>query len=207
MHEPTLDQNDVKALQRHVARLDARLRLILGGALVTTTLAILAWAPIAISQTQPADPAIGAASVWEVLNRFTANTPAVADEVNDNFEIVYDRTVQNATDLATLTVATTNGARLDDGTVGANELAAGAVNAQVREYIRNHCHISIGWRDNCSGCTAGPAHMARRRVGNDLTGCTSGSGEHFCLDDGWAAVRTNGDVDGNDVFYVDFGCE
>jgi hypothetical protein len=206
-----LQQQELHDLQRRVARMDARFRVILGGALIAAVVGVLTWAPIAMSN--PDAPYDG---VYDDLYRFTPNTPAIANEINSNFARLRSLTDVNAADIAALGSSVIDGSRIQnatltadklaDGAVTPSKLASGAVNAQVRDYIRSSCYIHIGWRDACDGCNTTPATWASKRVGNTNNSCDGGAGERTCRD-GWAGIGTGGDVDSNDQFYVKLRCD
>lgn len=206
-----LQQHELHELQRRVARMDARFRIILGGALIAAVAGVLTWAPIAMSE--PDAPYEG---VYDDLYRFTPNTPAIANEINSNFARLHLLTDVNAADIAALGSSVIDGSRIQnatltadklaDGAVTAGKLASGAVNAQVRDYIRNSCYIHIGWRDGCNGCNTAPSVWAMKRVGNSGNSCDGGAGERTCWA-GWAGVGTGGVVDDNDLFYVKLRCD
>lgn len=206
-----LQQQELRALQRRVARMDARFRIILGGALMAAVAGILTWAPIAMSE--PEAPYQG---VYDDLYQFTPNTPAVADEINSNFVRLRALTEANAESIADLGSSIIHGSRIQnatlttdklaDGAVTASKLASGAVDAQVKSYIHNNCYIYMGWRDHCgNGCNSTPSVWAQKRIGNTGNSCDGGQGERTCSG-GWAGVGTDGDVDGNDKFYVRLVC-
>ncbi|ACY14066.1 hypothetical protein [Haliangium ochraceum] len=188
-------------LQRRVARNDARLRILFGGALGAALVALLIWAPVALSE--PDSPFSG---VFDDMYHFSPNTPAVADEINSNFARLRSLDVENAEAIANLAVSPVDGERLLDATITANKLADNAVDAQVRDYIREKCFIFIGWRDHCNNCDTTPSWFAKHRVGRTSNGCDDGAGERTCKG-GWAGVGTSGDVDGNDQFYVRLQCD
>lgn len=206
-----LQLQELHDLQRRVARMDARFRIILGGLLLAAVAGILAWAPSALSE--PDAPYQG---VYDDLYRFAPNTPAIADEINSNFSRLHFLTDENAADIAALATSVIPGSRIQnatltadklaDGAVTANKLASGAVNAQVKDYIHNNCYIYMGWRDQCnSNCNSTPSVWAQKRIGNTGNSCDGGQGERTC-NGGWAGIGTGGTVDENDKFYVRFVC-
>lgn len=81
----------------------------------------------------------------------------------------------------------------------------------VTAYVRQHCALYFGWRDNCDGCADPPSKWGWQR-GVD---CSIGAGEdNHCgaslLDGQWVplvGINTDGDVDGNDTFFVGLHCE
>jgi hypothetical protein len=86
------------------------------------------------------------------------------------------------------------------------------IDALVREYVNSRCYVYFGWRDSCDGCTDPPGKVGRVR--GDAMGC-SASGD----DGGCAAfdlfgqrvemvgVNTDGDVNGDDKFWIGLKCE
>lgn len=90
-----LERNELIRLQRRVERMDARLRLVLGSALLAAMAAVLLWAPGAMSEPeQPVD------TTYDDLYHFSANTPAVAAEVNSNFATLRGLADGNAAGIA-----------------------------------------------------------------------------------------------------------
>ena len=82
--------------------------------------------------------------------------------------------------------------------------------AAITEYAADQCNLYFGWRDNCNGCTSAPAKWGRvgtascfdgGGVNNTCTQTTLGGQSVRLL-----GVNTDGDVDGNDKFYVGMHC-
>jgi hypothetical protein len=80
----------------------------------------------------------------------------------------------------------------------------------VLTYVRAHCSIYLGWRDNCGNCTTPPDRWGRANddscdvgigPGNSCTPASLGT-ESVNL----FGMNTGGVVDGNDKFYVAFHC-
>ena len=79
------------------------------------------------------------------------------------------------------------------------------------EFVRDHCTLYWGWRDNCSGCTEPPSKWGSQRDAE----CAIGAGnDNYCgvpfVNDQWIAhvgINTDGDVDDNDTFFMGFHCE
>lgn len=77
--------------------------------------------------------------------------------------------------------------------------------------VRSSCHLYLGWRDNCSGCTTTPSKWGRV---NDTT-CANGLGAgNTCTTAvlGGETVRlfglaTGGDVDENDKIHLGLRCD
>ncbi|WP_428268300.1 hypothetical protein [Haliangium sp.] len=90
-HLHDIENQELFRLQRRMARMDARFRIILTGALLAAVAAVLLWAPRAMSE--PDQPVTAA---FPDMYQFTANTPAVADEVNSNFATVRGLAADNA---------------------------------------------------------------------------------------------------------------
>jgi hypothetical protein len=80
----------------------------------------------------------------------------------------------------------------------------------IVDYLRANCQVFLGWRDGCDGCTLSPAKFAHA----SSTSCSAGFGAgNTCTTpilDGapvrLLGVNTDGDVDGNDKFYLGFHC-
>jgi hypothetical protein len=82
--------------------------------------------------------------------------------------------------------------------------------AAIAEYLAGGCQIYFGWRDNCDGCTSAPLKWGRAstsecsvETGLDSS-CTSlvlGEDSVFTL-----GINTDGDVNGDDKFYLGFQC-
>lgn len=81
----------------------------------------------------------------------------------------------------------------------------------VTSYVRQHCALYFGWRDNCDGCPDPPSKWGRQQ-GVD---CSIGAGnDNHCgaslVDGQWVplvGINTDGDVDGNDSFFLGLHCE
>jgi len=81
----------------------------------------------------------------------------------------------------------------------------------VLSYVRNHCFIYWGWRDNCEGCVDPPSEWGRTQFAS----CHNGGGDdNSCytpfLGGQWVpqfGLSTDGDVDGNDTFYLGMTCD
>lgn len=76
--------------------------------------------------------------------------------------------------------------------------------------IQSSCHLYLGWRDSCDGCVTPPVKWGR--VGHQ--GCEAGAGDAQCIpvDLGGTTMTvlgftSDGEVDGNDKFYVGLRCE
>ena len=80
----------------------------------------------------------------------------------------------------------------------------------IVEYLRANCHVYLGWRDSCNGCTGAPAKWAHA----SSTSCDRGVGvDNTCTMPTLAGasvrllgVNTDGDVGGDDKFYLGFQC-
>ncbi len=81
----------------------------------------------------------------------------------------------------------------------------------VSRYAHDRCNLYYGWRDSCDGCTTGPFKLGRTKT----VGCTNGGGvDNTCINTTIAGglldlfgLNTDGDVGGDDKFYVGFKCE
>ncbi len=81
----------------------------------------------------------------------------------------------------------------------------------VSRYIRSACHVYLGWRDSCNGCTLGPSKWGRV----SSLACENGQGaDSTCISSGLLpenfplfGLNVDGDVNGDDTFYLGFQCE
>jgi len=81
----------------------------------------------------------------------------------------------------------------------------------IAGYARTGCTMYAGWRDSCDGCTDPPAKWGR--VTSET--CQNGAGAaNTCTVPTLAGetvntfgLNTDGDVDGNDKFYLGFKCQ
>ncbi|WP_428267782.1 hypothetical protein [Haliangium sp.] len=129
IHE--VDYHEFVRMQRRMARVDSRLRLILAGALVTAVAAVLLWAPRAMSE--PDQPVTTA---FPDMYQFSANTPAIAAEVNSNFSTVRGLAADNAAAIGdnAADIAGLQSGKFDKsgGTVTGNMAVNGRLNVGVR---------------------------------------------------------------------------
>lgn len=105
-------------------------------------------------------------------------------------------------------------ADLRGDTVGSGLRAEGAaitvdqsfLNAQIRSWVRSHCRVQLGWRDECTNCDRAPSkHVTVQANGQ----CVDASGNDTrCRDNNrWGGLNTDGDVNRDDVFYVRLECD
>jgi hypothetical protein len=78
------------------------------------------------------------------------------------------------------------------------------------DYVGGRCSVYLGWRDNCDGCTTAPAKWGHA---SDASCTTGEGGDDTCVTtvlDGETVnligVNTDGDVNGDDKFYVGMTC-
>jgi hypothetical protein len=92
-----------------------------------------------------------------------------------------------------------------------NTLECASPAAVMAATLRESCFTYFGYTDGCEGCLADPAKWGRASsvacepgAGGD-SGCVSANlgGADVAL----VGMNTDGDVDGNDMFYVGFRCE
>ncbi len=80
----------------------------------------------------------------------------------------------------------------------------------IVDYVQDNCSVYLGWRDSCDGCTDPPSKWGFA----NQSGCQVGAGaDNTCStpDLGGVAVNaigvnTDGDIDGNDKFYLGVSC-
>ncbi len=92
-----------------------------------------------------------------------------------------------------------------DITISGGDLTIGSthIDTYIRDYIRNNCRISIGWRDDCETCGSGPTRYQTQGVNG---GDCSGSGDQRWCTGNWAAIGFSGTMDANENIYVRFEC-
>ncbi len=99
---------------------------------------------------------------------------------------------------------------------GANQFVSGisasgaVVCGNLRDYVNSNCHVYFGWSDSCDGCTTAPVKAGYA----NSTGCGVTGGDSSCVTttlNGKSVrligVNTDGDVNGDDKFYVGWRCD
>ncbi|MEZ4445177.1 MAG: hypothetical protein R3B72_39255 [Polyangiaceae bacterium] len=90
-------------------------------------------------------------------------------------------------------------------------LACAPLEIDVPSAVEQGCSLYFGWRDGCSGCSAGPSKVGRV----DGSSCANvAGGDDTCLDPAMLGsaslplfgLNTDGDVDNNDMFYAGIHC-
>lgn len=82
----------------------------------------------------------------------------------------------------------------------------------VRDYVNSNCYVYFGWSDSCDGCVDPPAKIGRTR-GLDGDCGASGSDSTCATFDLFgqivemAGINTDGDVNGDDKFWVGIKCQ
>lgn len=71
------------------------------------------------------------------------------------------------------------------------------------DYARANCHVTLGWRDVCSGCLDPPAK--RGSVGFDGTCFDVDGTDSLCVGN-YASVNADGTVSDDDSFYIALTC-
>lgn len=140
--------------------------------------------------------------------------------VGGNAVVDGDLTVRGAVNLPAGVINTAN---LADGAVRASKVALGPglrgrggapqtlgvddayLDARIRSWVRGHCKIRLGWRDDCDNCNDPPAKEVTVQANNR---CTAARGSDTrCRSAGdWGGVNTDGGVNDDDVFYIRFEC-
>lgn len=80
----------------------------------------------------------------------------------------------------------------------------------AKSFFEQRCYIYYGWRDSCDGCGNAPSKVGRVNP----AGCTAYSGsDNSCITPTISGtqvrmigINTDGDVNGDDKFYVGFKC-
>jgi hypothetical protein len=97
------------------------------------------------------------------------------------------------------------------GTWSDGTLHCASVAARVESVVNSSCHVYLGWRDHCNGCTDAPTKWGR----TSGDGACESSGENgVCITPSLGGeavtlygVNTVDDVNEGDKFYVGFRCE
>ncbi len=93
-------------------------------------------------------------------------------------------------------------------TDGSFQCASPAVAFQT--YVTDNCEVVFGWRDECNGCTDPPSKWGRVKVGSCALGIgaddTCGKYTLGGTSVDMFGVNPDGNVDGNDTFYVGLRC-
>jgi len=79
----------------------------------------------------------------------------------------------------------------------------------IGSWIRTHCRVYFGQRDNCNSCTDDPTTWGYVRENHCYSGAGSYTTCHFSSDLGVELLGVDmhgGDVDSNDKFYIGFDC-
>ena len=74
---------------------------------------------------------------------------------------------------------------------------------EIRTWVRGHCQVQLGWRDNCDNCALNPAKHIAARADATCGGALNGA----CRGGTWAGINTDGDVNDDDVFYIRMVCD
>ena len=70
-------------------------------------------------------------------------------------------------------------------------------------YVRDNCVITFGWRDSCNGCSDAPA---KRGTSAFNGGCSGVVGSDSLCVGSFVSINTDGDVNGDDKFYMALTC-
>ena len=80
----------------------------------------------------------------------------------------------------------------------------------AKAYVNQNCYIYFGWRDSCDGCGSAPAKVGRV---SDASCTNLAGGDNSCITPSIGGrnvrmygVNTDGDVNGDDKFYVGLKC-
>ena len=140
-------------------------------------------------------------SMW--TTSATSLDVAVDLEVGNNIVVGNDANVVNDLDVGN-SLSVGNAINLPDGAIEVADIDSDGLDGRIRSWVRAHCTVRLGWRDGCDGCGSGPSKNVTVQA-NDT--CVGGSGTATSCRGAWGGVNTDGDVDGNDVFYIRFNCD
>ena len=86
--------------------------------------------------------------------------------------------------------------------VGSSTLAS-YIDGRIRTYVRSKCYVYFGWRDSCDGCTSSPSKWGYMRG----DGTCFKTGTNSTCAGSWLGINTDGDVNGDDKFYIRLRCD
>ena len=150
------------------------------------------------------------------------STSAARFEVATDLNVGRDLRVGGDVDLAANTI---DGDEITDGTITLGDIDTAAVfgeglagapvgvdtawlDGRIRGWVRGHCKIVFGHRDNCSGCTDDPTRFITARANNTCAGAPpNGTGGNTKCRNAWAGLNFSGEVDGNDILYMRLDCD
>lgn len=141
---------DLARLERRVEQLNTRFRRLLVGALLTLAAAVLLGGPWAMAAPEQPDQ-----TVYDDLYQFSANTPAVASEVNSNFATLRGQLHNLAAAIGTLDsqIGSLQNQKLNKsgGTVSGNLTVNGRLNVGLR---RKSCAYPNGGEHGDCACSS-----------------------------------------------------
>jgi hypothetical protein len=77
--------------------------------------------------------------------------------------------------------------------------------SHIRDYVRTSCHLAFGWADGCDGgCDGAPAKYGSIRADGTCEGVVGADSE---CSNNWVGINVDGEVDGNDKFFVRLICD
>ncbi|MCB9541068.1 MAG: hypothetical protein R3F65_01850 [bacterium] len=76
---------------------------------------------------------------------------------------------------------------------------------EIRAWVRSHCRVQLGWRDNCDNCNLLP--FKQISVIADGTCADAVGADTRCRAGTWGGVNTDGGVNDDDVFYIRMICD
>jgi hypothetical protein len=143
----------------------------------------------------------------EAIQLFGLNTDG---DVNDDDKFYVGFACTSPTPASTMAIGTCPPGQLVVGIDGAGGVTCASPAPLVATYVRAHCEVVLGWQDGCGACTTAPTKWGRVRDGfceagvgvNDTCITASLGGTSLQL----FGLNTDGNVNDDDKFYVDFAC-
>ncbi len=131
-------------------------------------------------------------------------------DVNDDDKFYIGMTCSSPTPATSMATGTCPAGQLVTGIDGLGGVTCESPGPLLASYVRGHCEIVFGWQDSCNGCTTPPTKWGRVRDGF----CENGGGvDDSCIVASLGAasvhlfgLNTDGNVNDDDKFYVDFTC-
>lgn len=120
-------------------------------------------------------------------------------QVQGNLEAQNDLAVRGSTTVDSLLAQ-------DASVLGDFRVGGSTIRDIARDYVRSSCRVQLGWTDGCnSTCTVSPGREGPNAHADGT--CSGGDGAKTRCNNNWAALNVDGDVNGDDNFYIRFICD
>jgi hypothetical protein len=131
--------------------------------------------------------------------------------VNNDDRFFYGLSCDAATPATTMATGVCPQGQFVNGINADGSLRCRTIQELSLGYFQEQCWLYAGWRDNCDGCSDPPTKWGRVRVGECATGAVTDDACTTVSFDGQMVsmfgLSPDGNVDGNDKFYVGYACQ